>query len=285
MDEDGCPDPDDDADGFLDANDACPREAGVKDPDPKLNGCAVHDSDRDGIVDARDRCPTRAEDPDGFQDDDGCPEWDNDGDGVHDREDACPLVKGPRRSDPELNGCPSPDRDGDSFDDAVDACPDAAETFDGTDDTDGCPDAPEKGPARAALVTLTPTPGPGRPRYVLKLKAPIGFAPDGALTPKADPVVRAMASLLNEHAEMVLMVAVRPERASAEAEQQALTRAFTVVGALRDYTHRDEAAEVIGWKAVAKLPGATLPSGIGFLVLAPVPPPPAPNPPVIKEPR
>jgi OmpA-OmpF porin, OOP family len=295
LDEDGCPDPDDDGDGLLDADDACPREAGKKDPDPKLNGCIVRDRDKDQIVDARDRCPARAEDRDGFQDEDGCPEWDNDADRVHDREDACPLVSGSPRSDPELNGCPSPDRDGDTFDDDEDSCPEAAETFDGSDDEDGCPNVAEKGPARPALVTLVPTQGPGRPRYVLKLVTPIGFAPDGTLTPKAVPVVRAMASLLNQHPEMVLMVAVRPERAKAEAEQQALTRAFTVALALRSYTHRDEAAEVIGWKAVAKLPGATLPSGIGFLVLAPVPAPTAPNPttpnpsapkpPLPKEPR
>jgi hypothetical protein len=285
LDEDGCPDPDNDGDGFLDADDACPREPGVKDPDPKLSGCKLQDRDRDGIVDARDRCPARAEDKDGFQDEDGCPDWDNDADGVSDREDACVAVRGPRRSDPELNGCPSPDRDGDTFDDPVDRCPEQPETFDGSEDEDGCPEVADKGPARRALVTLSPTQGPGRPRFVLKLAAPVAFAPDGALAPKAEPVVRAMASVLNGHADMVLMVAVRPDRASPEAEQQALTRAFTVVGALRSYTHRDEAAEVIGWKAVAKLPGATLPSGIGFLVLAPVPTPPAPDPPVIKEPR
>ncbi|HTQ03867.1 MAG TPA: thrombospondin type 3 repeat-containing protein [Polyangiaceae bacterium] len=287
QDEDGCPDPDDDHDGILDAVDACPREAGVADPDPKLNGCPFRDADHDGIADARDRCPHRAEDRDGFQDEDGCPDFDNDRDGVRDSEDACPNVAGPRRSDPTLNGCPSPDRDGDTFDDAVDACPDAAETFDGVSDEDGCPDAPDKPPARQPLAALEPAKGPGRPRFVLKLRAPIAFGADGELAPKSEGETRAIASLLNANPDMVLMVAVRPASAKPEAEQAALTRAFTLVGALRAYTHRDEAAEVIGWKALSKLPGATLPSGLGFLVLAPLPPPaPGTTPPVAlpKEP-
>jgi len=286
QDEDGCPDPDNDHDGILDAKDACPNEAGVADADPKLNGCPFRDADGDGIVDARDRCPQRPEDHDGFQDEDGCPEYDNDRDGIHDRDDACPNVPGPRRSDPELNGCPSPDRDGDTFDDAVDRCPDARETFDGVDDEDGCPDTPDKPPARTPLAALESARGAGRPRFVLKLRTPLGFTPEGALAPKSEGVTRAVAALLNENPEMVLMVAVRPAGAKPEAEQAALTRAFTLVDALRSYTHRDEAAEVIGWKAVAKLPGATLPSGLGFLVLAPLPPPPAPSAPALpKEPR
>jgi len=270
QDEDGCPDPDDDSDGILDASDACPRERGVADPDAKLNGCKVHDRDRDGLVDARDRCPTRAEDKDGFEDDDGCPEPDNDRDGVPDAEDRCPNAAGARRSDPELHGCPSPDRDGDSFDDAVDKCPDAAETFDGVADDDGCPDAAETGPLRKPLVTLIEAHAARRPRYVLKLAAPLAFDGDLALAPSSLPVVRALASLLNAHPEMVLMVGARPTGGKADATQRALTRSFTVVAELRLLTHRDEAAEVIGWQAVARVPGATLPSGIGFLVLAPL---------------
>jgi hypothetical protein len=270
QDEDGCPDPDDDGDGILDASDACPREAGVTDPDSKLSGCPRLDRDRDGIVDARDRCPGRAEDRDGFEDDDGCPDPDNDRDGVPDGEDRCPAVAGQRRSDPALNGCPSPDRDGDTFDDAVDRCPDAPETFDGTSDDDGCPDAPEKGPVRPALATLTASTGVKRPRFVLRLLTPVTFTKDGELTPGSEPTVRAVASLLNAHADMVLMVATRPAGGSAAATQQALTRSFTLANELRALTHRDEAAEVIGWQAVVKVPGATSPSGIGFLVLAPL---------------
>jgi hypothetical protein len=270
-DDDGCPDPDNDRDGILDAEDACPNEAGVKDVDPKLNGCPFRDQDGDGIADARDRCPRRAEDRDGFEDEDGCPDWDNDRDGVHDNEDACPNVPGPRRSDPALNGCPSPDHDGDTFDDVVDHCPDAPETFDGVDDDDGCPDAAPDGKERPLIVNLVPAHGAGRPRFVLKIKLPVTFALDGALTPKSDDTVRALAALLNQKPELVLMVGVRPASTRAEAEQAALTRAFTLVDTLRSYTHRDEAAEVIGWQALTKVPGATLPSGLGFLVLAPLP--------------
>ncbi|HWP04522.1 MAG TPA: thrombospondin type 3 repeat-containing protein [Polyangiaceae bacterium] len=278
QDEDGCPDLDDDADGIPDTSDACPREAGVADPDPKLNGCKRHDRDRDGIIDERDKCPTRAEDKDGFEDDDGCPEPDNDRDGVLDAEDRCPVAAGPRRSDPELDGCPSPDRDGDSFDDGIDKCPDAAETFDGVTDDDGCPEAVEPGKARPPLVTLVEAHAARRPRYVVKLATPVTFAPDGTLAPSSVPVVRALASLLNAHPEMVLMVGARPDGGSATATQRALTRSFTVALELRALTHRDEAAEVIGWQAVARVPGATLPSGLGFLVLAPVAAtPPAPT--------
>jgi len=270
LDEDGCPEPDDDGDGILDASDACPRDAGANDPDTKLNGCPRLDRDRDGIVDARDRCPGRAEDQDGFEDDDGCPDPDNDRDGVPDREDRCPLVAGQRRSDPAFNGCPSPDRDGDTYDDALDRCPDAAENFNGSSDDDGCPDDAEQTPPRPPLAALTATTGGKRPRFVLKLATAIAFTKEGELTPASEPVVRAVASVLNAHAEMVLMVATRPAGGAPAAAQQALTRAFTLANELRALTHRDEAAEVIGWQAVVKVPGATTPAGIGFLVLAPL---------------
>jgi hypothetical protein len=275
-DEDGCPDPDNDRDGVLDVEDACPLEAGVKDQDPKLNGCPFRDQDGDGIVDARDRCPRRAEDRDGFQDEDGCPELDNDRDGVRDDEDSCPNVPGARRSDPALNGCPSPDRDGDTFDDAVDQCPDAAETFDGVTDEDGCPETADAGKTRPALVSIVPARGAGRPRFVLKLKDAVLLKPDGALAPKSESTLRALASLLNAEPELVVLVAVRPASTKAEAEHAAMTRAFTLVDALRSYTHRDEVSEVMSWASLQKLPGATLPSGLGFLVLAPVAPPLAP---------
>ncbi len=283
QDEDGCPDPDNDADGIPDKLDACPGEAGVGDPDAKLNGCPFRDRDRDGIVDARDRCPTRPEDKDGFEDDDGCPDPDNDHDGVLDAEDRCPKDKGAAGSDPALNGCPSPDRDGDTFDDAEDRCPDAAEDFDGAEDDDGCPEAPAAGKPRPSLATLVATQGGRRPRFVLKLARSPAFGKDGALTAESRPVVRAIAQLLNAHPDMVVMVATRPTGGSSQALQQSLTRAFVIVDELRALTHRDEAAEVIGWRAVAPVPGTTDAWGIGFLVLAPLdaepsPTPAAPNP-------
>jgi hypothetical protein len=286
QDEDGCPEPDNDQDGILDADDACPIETGVKDQDPKLNGCPFRDQDGDGIVDARDRCPRRAEDRDGFQDEDGCPDPDNDRDGVRDDEDSCPNVPGARRSDPTLNGCPSPDRDGDTFDDTVDQCPDAPESFDGVSDEDGCPEPADEAKPRSALVSIVPTRGAGQPRFALKLKDPVLLKPDGALAPKSESTLRALASLLNAEPELVLMVAVRPTGAKPEAERAAVTRAFTLVDALRAYTHRDEVAEMMGWKSLQKAPGSTLPSGLGFLVLAPVAPPLTPAPPAApREPR
>jgi len=66
---DGFPNPDPDADGFLNDSDKCPNEKGVA-PD----GCPVHDKDGDGIVDDLDKCPDQPETKNGFQDADGCPD-------------------------------------------------------------------------------------------------------------------------------------------------------------------------------------------------------------------
>jgi outer membrane protein OmpA-like peptidoglycan-associated protein len=104
QDEDGCPDPDNSGEDFLDA---------VLDAD---------DPDRDGdeSADGEDRCPDEPEDRDGFEDEDGCPDPDNDGDGTVDLEDGCPAQPGPA----DHRGCPDPDRDGDEVVDRLDNCPD-----------------------------------------------------------------------------------------------------------------------------------------------------------------
>jgi len=68
------PPPDRDGDTILDADDACPDQAGVKTDDPKTNGCPA---------------PV-----------------DKDGDGIKDPEDACPDQPGPKNDDPKKNGCP-----------------------------------------------------------------------------------------------------------------------------------------------------------------------------------
>jgi hypothetical protein len=275
-DQDGCLDPDDDRDGVLDTKDACPKEPGPAASEPKTNGCPAGDRDMDGIPSPADRCPNRAEDRDGWEDADGCPDLDDDKDGLNDVSDACPRVSGQARSDPALNGCPSPDRDGDTYDDRDDRCPDAPERFDGIADEDGCPDAAalgEKAPAPLAELSAARPPAGGR--FVLRLSRPIEFdgkAAEAGLTPASLPVLRAIATLLNAQPELVLMVAIRPDANHAEAEQRALTRSFVVVDSLRTLTHRDEAAESIGWAAVERVRGATQPSGIGFLVLAPVTP-------------
>ncbi|MEE8410021.1 MAG: OmpA family protein, partial [Myxococcota bacterium] len=71
---DGCPDPDNDQDGVLDAVDACPLEAEDKDGFMDDDGCPELDNDGDGIADIHDKCPNEAEVINGIDDDDGCPD-------------------------------------------------------------------------------------------------------------------------------------------------------------------------------------------------------------------
>jgi OOP family OmpA-OmpF porin len=277
-DEDGCPDPDNDGDGVLDEKDACPNEPGPASTNPAENGCPLKDQDMDGIPDKQDKCPRRAEDFDAFEDEDGCPDRDNDRDGVPDEEDACPNEPGPRRTDPKLNGCPSPDRDGDTIEDQADLCPDEPEIWNGTADEDGCPDQPAQSLARFRAQGT---------RVTVELSKPITFenAASGVIvSPKSDPVIRALAQLLNEHQDYVLLVGVRPKDPSAKAEQEALSRSFALVNELRKLTYRDEVAESIGWSAVRKVPGAAS-GNVGFLVLSAKKPAPAPaGPPKPKAP-
>ncbi|HVW25326.1 MAG TPA: thrombospondin type 3 repeat-containing protein [Polyangiaceae bacterium] len=257
QDEDGCPDPDNDDDGVPDAADACPNAAGPKDgPRP---GCKDPDPDHDGILGAADRCPTEPEDKDGFQDGDGCPDPDNDGDGVPDEQDACPAEKGEASSVPELNGCIIVDHDGDTFDDSADQCPQEPEDFDGVSDDDGCP---EEKPGKP-LVVVAEVKG----QRVLELRVPVRVV-KGELAKESMPTLRAVGALLNEHRDWIVAVGARPTSRSAEAEQAALNDSFAVALTLRALTHRDGAAESVGWGAVRDLPGAAA-SGIGLLLLAP----------------
>jgi outer membrane protein OmpA-like peptidoglycan-associated protein len=71
---DGCPDPDNDKDGILDADDKCPNEPEDKDGFEDEDGCPDPDNDKDGILDADDKCPNEPEDMDGYEDEDGCPD-------------------------------------------------------------------------------------------------------------------------------------------------------------------------------------------------------------------
>ncbi|HEX3769988.1 MAG TPA: OmpA family protein [Polyangiaceae bacterium] len=145
------PPPDRDNDGILDADDACPDEAGVATDDPKTNGCPPApppppppppaDRDHDGVPDDDDACPDVA----GVATDDpktnGCPP-DKDGDGIIDSEDACPDVAGVKTDDPKTNGCPpDPDRDKDGIPNADDACPDAPGPKNADPKKNGCPAA------------------------------------------------------------------------------------------------------------------------------------------------
>ncbi len=266
LDEDGCPDLDDDGDSIPDTSDACPREPGGPSKDPKRNGCPARDRDVDGIPDPDDRCPRKAEDRDGFEDGDGCPDLDDDRDGVREPDDACPRVAGPARSEPALNGCPSPDRDGDGLDDDADRCPDEAESYDGESDDDGCAE-PATVPPRPPLVRF----GGDAKRTWLELRQPLTLETDQNGTRVAESslaALRAIAALLNQHPDHVLLVAGKPAGSDAAAEQDALTRAFAVVAALQRITHRDEVAETVGFGAVRNVPKA-ISGGLGFLVRVP----------------
>ena len=268
QDDDGCPDPDNDGDGVPDLQDACPDQAGAPQGSKQGPGCPAKDADEDGVDDAADKCPDQAEDKDGFADEDGCPDPDNDNDGVLDEEDACPTVAGEARSDPKLNGCPSPDKDGDTFDDAADRCPDAAEDFDGVEDEDGCPDDDSEKAAAQRAKPLLGVEEKGDQRVLRWRVAPrlTGKADAVQIDPKTLPSIRALASELNKNRGWVAMVGVRPAGATPEAEQEALNKSFAVVNALRSLTHRDDAAESIGWSAVKAQPGAAQ-QGWAILIL------------------
>jgi outer membrane protein OmpA-like peptidoglycan-associated protein len=119
------PPPDQDGDGFVDAEDQCPTDPGIA-PD----GCPAKDGDGDGFLDREDRCPEQA-----GTEPDGCPIPDSDGDGFLDPDDACKDEVGV-----EPDGCPLRDVDGDGLYPPQDACPTEPETFNGFEDDEGCPD-------------------------------------------------------------------------------------------------------------------------------------------------
>lgn len=120
----GCPEtpPDRDGDGWSDGLDLCPYRAGDN------RGCpeAPPDRDGDGIADVLDECRDEA----GTVALLGCPDrpLDTDNDGFPDDSDACPSDSG------TANGCP-PDSDRDGIIDANDACPNAF----GLAERRGCP--------------------------------------------------------------------------------------------------------------------------------------------------
>lgn len=129
-----------DADGVLDADDACPNEPAGPRPDPARRGCPRHDRDRDTVDDANDQCPdlARGDDPDPERP--GCPRDDRDGDGVRDRDDLCPLEPAGERADRAHRGCPLLDGDRDGFPDGDDECPLEAAGDHPDHDHRGCPD-------------------------------------------------------------------------------------------------------------------------------------------------
>jgi hypothetical protein len=260
QDDDGCPDPDNDKDGIPDTEDACPNEPGDKSANRKVNGCP--DRDKDGVADKLDKCPDQPEDVDGFEDADGCPDPDNDKDGVVDADDKCPNVPAGLTPDPQRPGCPATDRDGDTIADSVDKCPDEPETWNGVEDADGCPDTGGK-----PLVAVTQKNGDLAASFAqgIKLKGSLE-APE--VDAASVPALRALAAELNHNPQWIVAVGVRPKKDGPIEQQAALAQAFAVVEVLHKYTYRDGVAETVGWKAVAKQPGAAA-SGFGVLLLAP----------------
>lgn len=102
---------------------------------------AAGDRDGDGFSDAEDACPEQAGPLSALASRRGCPRpLDTDADGVRDVEDACPEHPGERSDDPASSGCPKPkDRDADGVTDAFDACPDAPGEPATDPQANGCP--------------------------------------------------------------------------------------------------------------------------------------------------
>lgn len=259
-DDDGCIDPDNDRDTIPDTADACPDEAG---PASAVaggkSGCPVRDVDGDGIQSEKDKCPEAAEDKDGFEDDDGCPEADNDDDEIPDAVDACPDAAGADSPNAKEKGCPDPDRDRDTYLDADDKCPGEAEAWNGIDDADGCPDGDPKKNVKALVAIKDAKGGP-----VVQLEGGLKFAGASDLDAASVPLLRALASELLKHPEWSVAVGARPKPKGGDEEAKA--RAAAVVDALRRFTRREKAAEVVGWADVKDVAGASV-QGIGLKIL------------------
>jgi outer membrane protein OmpA-like peptidoglycan-associated protein len=103
-------DPDTDGDGITDTRDSCVMTPEDKDGYLDEDGCPEPDNDLDTVADESDRdgsgkdCKNDPEDPDGFEDADGCPDLDNDKDTVVDLDDQCPNEPGEPGGDKP--GCP-----------------------------------------------------------------------------------------------------------------------------------------------------------------------------------
>ncbi len=91
-DSDGCPDevPDMDNDGINDLNDKCINQPEDIDTFEDADGCPDLDNDADGVLDTEDACPLVF----GVTSNAGCPEKDTDGDTVVDSQDNCPNIPG-----------------------------------------------------------------------------------------------------------------------------------------------------------------------------------------------
>lgn len=63
---------DDDADGIVNEDDACPHAFGEHDANPKRHGCPVYDDDEDGIPNHEDACPDQYGTPSDNPSENGC---------------------------------------------------------------------------------------------------------------------------------------------------------------------------------------------------------------------
>ena len=147
-----------------------------------------------------------------------------------------------------------------------------AEIFNGVSDEDGCPDEGGK-----PLMVIDPK----DPRLGIKFATPIKFigtAEAPLVDPRSMTTLRALAQELNRHRDWTLAVGAKPDAKEppADALKNALAKAVLLVHAATELTHRDGAAEAVGWDAVRKQPGAEA-SGVGFLVMV-APPQPAAEP-------
>ncbi|MDB9744125.1 thrombospondin type 3 repeat-containing protein [Fibrobacterales bacterium] len=140
LDDDGCPDYDNDGDGIKDEFDNCPFNAEDFDLFEDSDGCPEVDNDNDQIFDSKDKCPNNPEDYDNFEDFDGCPDLDNDNDSIPDNFDKCMFDKEDKDGYRDLDGCPDFDNDLDGVPDSLDNCPLSKEDMDHFQDEDGCPD-------------------------------------------------------------------------------------------------------------------------------------------------
>jgi outer membrane protein OmpA-like peptidoglycan-associated protein len=147
---------DPDNDGFIGADDECPRKPETKNKYKDNDGCPdqapgkpfggaekvidANDEDADGIPNGADQCPDLPEDSDKFQDEDGCPDNDNDNDGIIDAKDECRNEAEDLDGTDDNDGCVDFDNDNDGILDTDETCPNEPEDADGHADQDGCPE-------------------------------------------------------------------------------------------------------------------------------------------------
>ena len=219
---------DQDGDGILDDDDACPDVPGVKTDSTTTNGCPA-DRDKDGIPDNVDACPDvpgiKMIDPKKT----GCPP-DSDGDGVIDADDVCPDVPGIKTDDPKTNGCPPPDADKDGIPDANDACPTQPGRPDPDPQKNGCPER----------VVVKPPP--------IRIADQVRYAPgSAAIAPGAEgaDALERVRALLEAHPE------IRKVRVEGHADTQEAGRAARQLSV-------DRAGIVMRWLVAHKIAASRL---------------------------